>query len=684
MNLIKKLIFLLAFIYMAGCASSSASAPLVSLNEKTPGMVDYKNTPSADEYPEDDAVMLYNYEYYDVDILYGIGLESYYTNHKVIKIFRNPERFADVVIAVDEDDTIESISVRTILSDGKVIELSQKDIFSVIAQKKGEDYNKTANVIKFNFPQVKEGSILEIKYTLIVKGPYLNGTLNLAQDIPVKEMVYKLSMPKWMIDDKSLDWNWKYKAYNTDSFPAPVEDNEFGDSGDRIFTWKLNNLKSYKSESNMLNPYNYIPFVRFNVSGFSDWNDFSDWYYKKVFKEQLQITEKVKKKAEELTKNMSLEVDKIDAVRKYVQSLFYSATHVYFGHAIKPNTPETIIERGYGDCKDKSILILSLLKALKIKANPVLVGSIFEEPVDTDFVGDYFNHMIIKAETSDKKIFWVDGTMDYHKLGQYGWQYAGTYGLVLFQNGNSKLEKIPELTSSDNKVDVYADAILSKEGLLNTQFTIKAEGMMAVRLRYKTKELNNKQLKKVIKEELLKLNYYPYEIENLTYNNESGNEHNYIVKFNINKVPIANSSGNTTTSADLWPFSFNHLPLAESLVNNTRLYPVFLNMPPHTLSETITISLPEEMKELKTTPEALKASVSENDLEFKKEVEVSDKKITIKEKYIQNKLVISEKKLAEIKAFFNTLTNSRLNTVILSGSFTNKGSAETEKKEKSN
>lgn len=75
-----------------------------------------------------------------------------------------------------------------------------------------------------------------------------------------------------------------------------------------------------------------------------------------------------------------------------------------------PQTPAQTWERRYGDCKAKTLLLLAMLHALKIEAEPVAANLQLGElvPERLPSVGA-FNHVLVRA-TIDGKDYWLEGT----------------------------------------------------------------------------------------------------------------------------------------------------------------------------------------------------------------------------------------------------------------------------------
>ncbi len=103
------------------------------------------------------------------------------------------------------------------------------------------------------------------------------------------------------------------------------------------------------------------------------------------------------------------------ATVKGAPSAFEAAGHAarsvrYFGIELGwgswvPRAPEVTLSRGFGDCKDKALLMVDLLRAAGGEAVPVLISSPSHEFVDPDLPTPFrFNHAIVGVPWSGKKV----------------------------------------------------------------------------------------------------------------------------------------------------------------------------------------------------------------------------------------------------------------------------------------
>ena len=189
-----------------------------------------------------------------------------------------------------------------------------------------------------------------------------------------------------------------------------------GNTGDKKFVWEKKDIPQLKLEAGMGNLNIYIGHLDINVSPYKKWKDLAHGHYAMFYKPVLdEMTDEEKKmvseKTAEVTKDLKTEDEKIKAIYNYVQTYHYDMTHVFFGHDMKPNRIKTIIDRGYGDCKDHAVLMLAMLKEAEIKAFPVYIGVGDSELVDPKFVSVYaFNHILVRVYPKEGKPFLADPT----------------------------------------------------------------------------------------------------------------------------------------------------------------------------------------------------------------------------------------------------------------------------------
>jgi len=98
------------------------------------------------------------------------------------------------------------------------------------------------------------------------------------------------------------------------------------------------------------------------------------------------------------------------AVMKFVQEeIRYTGIEEGEG-AFRPTPPNEVLARRYGDCKDKALLAVTLLKALGIEAAPALVSTRWKGEVANHLPSPgLMNHVVVRAVIAGQ-VYWFDAT----------------------------------------------------------------------------------------------------------------------------------------------------------------------------------------------------------------------------------------------------------------------------------
>jgi hypothetical protein len=206
----------------------------------------------------------------------------------------------------------------------------------------------------------------------------------------------------------------------------------------------------------------YAPSV--SVSTYGEWDEFTSWWWNLIEKE-CQASPPIREKVRELTKGKNTREDKIRAIYDFVVTdVRYNAWE--FGvHGYRPYNAATIFDRRYGDCKDKAILITTMLKEAGVDAYPVLIyadESRAKEDMSIPMVG-LFNHCIAWVPAGDgMQPMFLDGTARSHPMGVLPDMDYGAK-VVIVKKGKPMIEDtgypIPEfnLEAFELRVELQAD-----------------------------------------------------------------------------------------------------------------------------------------------------------------------------------------------------------------------------------
>ena len=128
-----------------------------------------------------------------------------------------------------------------------------------------------------------------------------------------------------------------------------------------------------------------------------------------------------------------------------------------------PRTPAETLKRRFGDCKDKAVLLTSLLRAADIPAYVALLNAGEDDPdVEESLPGfGLFNHAIVIVPGAPA--LWIDPTDPYARAGELPTADQGRLALVASPTATG-LVRTPEATAADNRVVETREVFLADLG----------------------------------------------------------------------------------------------------------------------------------------------------------------------------------------------------------------------------
>lgn len=445
-----------------------ASLPLFAADRKTgPG----SQYPTPADFPAADAVFLLRTTEVEtqVDASSVRVVESFAASKK---IFRNVSEQAAVEIPVGSGEEITSLSARTILPSGKAVDVRKTDIHTVAGDRPPGVIASDEKTVRFTFPAVEAGAVVEYSYRKSRPGLYGTDVWEFQRGIPVLRTSYTIVLPVLLLRPGDGSWvsrSWQYKAYNT---KAPVTPETFrlprvwSDAfGERIgFRWTAENVPAFVPEPFMAPEWYYRSYVRFAPAEWKSWGDLSSWYVTEILAPRLKPAKTVTAAALELTRGATGDEEKVRALFDLVKRFTYSSVALGTGR-IQPRPPAEVLETKWGDCKDKATLLVALLRAAGVAAEPVLVRTAEEGRIDPSFPTFVFDHMIVRARTSGGNVLWLDPTVSVAAAGVLPPSCEGIDVLVLRDDGSSVLEKTPLRTFGQNLTAADLETRIEPDGV---------------------------------------------------------------------------------------------------------------------------------------------------------------------------------------------------------------------------
>jgi len=650
-------ILVISSIIFISCSSSS----FVDL-ESLKGDLKIKDFPEQKDYPEADAVILSESHNVNLNINENWKLETTEKTSRVEKLFKNIDENASVEFYVPNWEKLLDIHARVIEPDGKIIVLKADDFHTISGNDEGYIFFSDDKKIKFTFPSIEKNSIIEYNYTLYKELPFVTDVWQIQSNLPEMQNNYTLTLPILLLTPEGGNWNWRYITENCNVekpvFQKDNDDNKGIRTREVSYTWGQTNIPAFEPDPMMPPIENFLKYVRFAPSDWKKWDDISDWYYNQYFKPQFIITDDIKNKAAVLTKYSTNEIEKIRSIFNFVQGIRYVAIVLGRG-GWAPDPPQKVLDNKYGDCKDKSILMLSMLKSLGIKAKPVLVLTADDGMVDPIFPCWHFNHMIVKATTNEGIDFWIDPTVDHFKLGEIPSADEGINALVLNDDGTSQIEVTPSSYAYQNVKDVN----------INVKFTDSTDALFDISIKYQGEyngfyrsyfnEMTDKDMMKYCKT-LVADDFLNAEVISYTLSNLDSVDANLVLDF---KLKVPNSVEKQGDLVFFNPDPFKIINNWKWLAKDKRNYDMDFDFP-YTIKKTINIELPSGAYSVRNLPK--NSILSEGDLLYGKDYNLVDENhIVSKEQFSVRSKIIIVKDYDKVRSFFDKMKSKLSDKIIL-------------------
>ncbi|MBL7081278.1 MAG: DUF3857 domain-containing protein [Candidatus Omnitrophica bacterium] len=468
------------------------------------------SSPRPETYPEAGAVVLFCNE--EIEITEDWQAEFH--EHFMIKILneRGKEDFAEIVIGYDStDEEVELEYARTIQPDGTVTSVGARHIRDVSKYLNFPLYsNARCRII--SFPEVSVGVIIEYKYKLI-----RHELINMKDFVlfysprekqPIMKAELKIKIPK----DYPFHYRTLNEEYNT--FGAQLQPRIKESEDYKEYYWQFADIPQIIPESNMPSYAKINPLIC--VSTFDSWQEIYHWWWDLALG-KMASDEAIRKKVKDLTKDEEGRLEKIKAIYNFcAQEIRYVA--VEYGRAgFEPHAASEIFFNKYGDCKDQTILLITMLKELGEVAHPVLIGTDDYLNLEEDFPSLYFNHCIAGLELDGDLIF-LDPTASTCSFGDLPTDDQERRVFVFGAKGHYQIAEIPQFEPEHNRMQSFLKIHIAPDETIKAEKRVSTFGFYDQGQRFWLKYSPPDSIKEMLSQSiqfLSKAKLTEYEIKNV-------------------------------------------------------------------------------------------------------------------------------------------------------------------------
>jgi Domain of Unknown Function with PDB structure (DUF3857) len=263
-------------------------------------------------------------------------------------------------------------------------------------------YDGSLSAVLF-LEDVRKGDIIEYSYTLkgfnpIFKNKYAD-TYDADFRVPVGSLFYRLVVPKGR--------QVIIKNNNTGVKPAIQSG-----INETVYEWRLNQIKPVRLQDNI--PSWYDPYSIIMVSEFKSWKEVNSWAME-LFPPINDISPALQKKIADIKKEHTAPEDRVLAALRFVQDDVRYMGIEMGENSHKPHHPDKIFLQRFGDCKDKSYLLCTILHKLGMQAYPVLINTTYKKTIMERLPSPFgFDHTTVLLKLNNKE-YWFDPTISFQR-----------------------------------------------------------------------------------------------------------------------------------------------------------------------------------------------------------------------------------------------------------------------------
>jgi len=301
-------------------------------------------------------------------------------------------------LSIDFDPSYQRLILHDValIRDGKRIDEMARDDVRIIekeAEAKDGIFDGQLTALLF-LKDVRPGDVIDYSWSLDGSNPILGGRY-------ADEFDFGASVPTRLMRHRVI-WPAGRPLHITK--PAHVERHGAED----VYTWERRDVPATDAEDST--PDWYDPWETVQVTEYGSWNEVAKWA-DGPFRIDDASRKAVAQLAGEIRASHQGRDAQIVAAIHFVQDdIRYLGIEMGRG-SHEPRQPAVVMAQRYGDCKDKALLLASLLRDLGVEAYPAFVNTKLHRRLDEFLPSPFLFDHVITEVIDGGKTYWIDGTL---------------------------------------------------------------------------------------------------------------------------------------------------------------------------------------------------------------------------------------------------------------------------------
>ena len=386
------------------------------------GKIDMKQLKKTthEKFPNAHAVVLFDYGYSDFEYFKSSGLKATFERHVAIQ-FLDKEAFDEATFEIPiynyggVTDRVTGIKGITYNLDDKgkysQTKLNKKEIFS-------EKANKYWTNKKFTLPNVKEGSIIEIKYSVSSERFWSMKPWTFQNFIPTLYSQYEISVPDFFTFNKNFTG-----TLAPEIIPSTKRNRNGFDN--QLEGWIMKDIPAFKEEDYMRSYINYISRIAFELYSISfpgqgvttylkTWNQVGENMAKASgFGGQIKKGGFIKDELKSIKSKSASKEEEMTNIYEFVKTnMRWNQRNGKYSNGIKKAFKEKS-----GSAADINLLLIAALKEAGFNANPIVLSTRQNGMLPISYPSENVLNYVIAGVNLNGKLMLMDATEDEFPLG---------------------------------------------------------------------------------------------------------------------------------------------------------------------------------------------------------------------------------------------------------------------------
>jgi len=411
------------------------------------------------KYPDDPAIFLDYREHMYLSVVNDslkIKIDHY---EEVLHLSENSKMYAQGKIYSSSFVRVSDVTAQTLVPGKKKYEPIPVTEFKESFDKDSYVFFDDVKYINFFFPALQPGAKTQLSYTETITDPHFLGSYRFKSYLPIQSSSLAITF------DEGIDID--FQIYNDTD--GTITKTEKASHGQRTITFSKKEIPKLKFEANAP-PLNFeeahiVPRIKSfinseneTISVLSSADDLFAWY-STFIRDLKKENDEVKNLLGQIISDDDSELEKVKKIFYWVQD---NIKYIAFEQGMRgliPHPGNYVLKNRYGDCKDMSSIIISLLYNAGIESKFVWIGTRDLPYKYSELPSPMVDNHMIAAYLSEGNYYFLDATGQYTPFGYPTSMIQGKEALVEINLENKKFEiaKVPELDPEKSiMADVYS------------------------------------------------------------------------------------------------------------------------------------------------------------------------------------------------------------------------------------